>query len=224
MAGRKPVPGRGSGLALAALPRVNLLPPAEVERRTRTALIKRWTAAVAGTVMVALAVVGGSYWILGGAEQELAAEQTRTVQLTQELAGYSDVTRAVADRATLTQFRTESMGNDIAWWPVYRAIIEVLPNGTDLRGFALTPGDNPTDGVDPATVVGLGGELTLWSRDAADQARTVDRLRRLPLALVVDAGRLSAAPSDDESGFEFVVTFVANQTVYSGSFAPEGAE
>lgn len=209
---------KGSGLVLAGVPRVNLLPASELHRRAAGALIRRWVAGLLATAVVVSGLVAAAYWERMVAAQQLAAEQARTLNLNGELASLSHISRAFAERTMLTDLRAEAMGTDIEWRPLLTDLTRSLPSGADLTGFDLITGVSPIADADPTAGIGVIGRLTVRTDDPADQNRMVDTLRSLDIALAADAGALTA---DGEKGFSFVVEFVLDQTHYSGDHVPE---
>ena len=212
---RKP---KGSGLVIGGVPRVNLLPAGEVHRRAAGALVRRWVAGLLATAVVISGLVAAAYWERSIASQLLAAEQARTLNLNGELAGLSHVSRAFAERTTLTTLRTQAMGTDIRWRPLFADLAGTLPKGAELTGFDLITGINPMAEVDAQVGIGVIGRLTVYTDDPADQNRMVDRLRALDATLAADAGALTSAGED---GFSFVVELVLDQTHYSGDHVAE---
>lgn len=95
----------GAALALAGIPRVNLMPRAEIQRRERVDLTRGWAIGAGAAVLVALLVIGGAFAWRTMADQRLAAEQARTDALITELAGYADVSAALSDAEALKAFR-----------------------------------------------------------------------------------------------------------------------
>ncbi|MCW5951808.1 MAG: hypothetical protein KIT69_06090 [Propionibacteriaceae bacterium] len=209
---------KGSGLVIAGVPRVNLLPPSEVQRRAAGALVRRWAAGLVATAIVVSGLVAAAYWERGIVDQQLAAEQARTLDLNVELAGLSHVSRAFAERTTLTTLRSDAMGTDIEWRPLLADLAGSLPKGAELTGLELITGANPVADAEPGTGIGAIGRLTVGTDDPADQNRMVDKLRALDIVLAADAGALT---STGEDGFSFVVEFVLDQTHYSGDHLPE---
>ncbi|HAN24551.1 MAG TPA: hypothetical protein DCP95_08270, partial [Microbacterium ginsengisoli] len=78
-------------LVLGGAARVNLLPPAEVERRARVRLGRRWIGALVGTAVVVVLIIAAAvaYSVVGSAR--LASEQARTQQLVAETQSYQSV-------------------------------------------------------------------------------------------------------------------------------------
>lgn len=215
---RKP---KGSGLVLGGVPRVNLLPPSEVQRRAAGVLVRQWVAGLLATAVVVSGMVAAAYWGRTVADLQLAAEQARTMKLNGELAGLSHVSQALAEQTALTALRAEALGTDIEWRPLLTELTRSFPSGTELIGFELITGANPVAEAEPTAGIGVIGRLTIRTDDPADQNRMVDTLRSLDIALSADAGALT---SEDEEGFTFVVEFVLDQTHYSSDHLPEEGE
>jgi Tfp pilus assembly protein PilN len=207
--------GKRGGAIRPGPPRVNLMPAGEVARREQGILLRRWALGLLATAIVVGLAVTAALVLRIAADQRLAAEQQRTVELTAQLAEFVEVTETNANRTKLQDFVGKAAGNDLAWARLFRAITAALPDGVRLQGFQLTVGALPQAGSEPAAQVGLAGELTLRTNRAADQADTVAALRKLPGAYLVDAGDLTAGQT---GGFSFVVTFVADQSLYTGRF------
>lgn len=214
MAAKKPV------LALAGVARVNLLPKVEIERRERASLTRTWVLLAIAALAVGVLIIAGMFTVKLMADQRLAAEQARTTELIGELAGYADVSKAIATRTALESFRTKAMSNDLAWVPMLAKVTGALPEGTALMEYSLAPGGAPVGG-DPALGVGALGSLTLTAKTAAAQAAAVAALAAVPGVKIVDAGELYTA---GDAGFEFVVTIAFDQSVYSGRYAAEGSK
>lgn len=207
-------PVRG-GLVLSGVPRVNLLPPSELERRATVSLVRRWVVGVLATaVMVSGAVVGVNA-LRAAAQLELVLEQARTVDLNNELSGFTHVSRALAEQSELTTYRSAAVGNDLEWRGFVQTLLGAVPKGSQVRDFNLVTGANPAEGSDRTSSIGLIGRLTLATEDTRDVARMVENLRDLDIELSADAGSLSSA---GEEGYTYTVEFVVNQTVYSGRF------
>lgn len=211
--------GKQTALALAGVPRVNLMPRAESERRERLALTRTWAVLAIGAVVLALAVVAGAFYMKWTADQALAAEQVRTETLISELAAQSEVTQALAARDVRESFRGVAMANDFAWTPIIDDLVGSLPAGVSLIEYSLTPGPAPTD-ADPETQVGSSGPFTYTTSDSRLQAATVAALAKTPGVLSADAGALFTS---GEGTYEFTVNVTLDQTIYSGDYAADGS-
>lgn len=209
---------RGSGMVIAGVPRVNLLPASEIQRRAAGALVQRWAVGLLATAVAVAGLVAAAHWERGIAARQLAAEQARTLALNGELAGLAHVSQAFTERTALTSLRAEAVGNDLAWRALFSDLTSVIPRGAELIGFDLITGANPWVDGDPAAAIGVVGRLTIRSKDPADQNRMIDRLRALDITLAADAGSLS---SDRAEGFTFIVELVLNQTHYTGKHLVE---
>lgn len=214
MAAKKPV------LALAGVPRVNLMPRAEMERRERLSLTRTWALLAVAALAVGALVIAGAFTLKVLADQRLAAEQATTDGLLSDLSGYSDVSTAIATRGELESFRADAMATDAAWTPMLGKITGALPKGVALVEFTLSPGTPPVSD-DPTAGVGYNGVLTLGSADAKVQAVTVAALRQVEGIRSVDAGTLYQG---GEAGFEFTIAVAFDQSVYSGQYAKEAGK
>ncbi|GAA4354145.1 hypothetical protein [Microbacterium rhizosphaerae] len=203
--------------AYAGVPRVNLMPRSETDRREREALGRKWMWGVLGAILVACMIIAAAFGLTWVANERLAAEQAQTNQLVTELVGLSDVSGALASQRELTQFRAQAMGSDFAWAPVIGAVTSALPGGTTLTGFDVTSGGNPVTGSDPKTAVGLVGTFTVNSATPLDMASTVRAVRGASGVMAADGMAVTASNVVvGQYQYELSVTF--NQTIYSGQY------
>ncbi|GAA1948813.1 hypothetical protein [Microbacterium deminutum] len=207
-------------LTRSGIPRVNLMPRLETERRARDRVVRAWLWGIVATVVVAFLVVLGVFGLKWVADQGLAAEQARTNTLLTELAGLSDVSGALATEQELGAFRAEAMGSDFVWAPVINSLASGLPADVRLTGFDLVTGGIPQPG-ESASGVGLVGTLTLSSPNAIDIAPTVRRFRQLPGVSHVD-GRLVSSSQQAVGSYTYELSISFDQSIYSGAFS-EGA-
>jgi len=210
----------GKALAAGGTPRVNLLPPQEVESRSRKALRMRWLgAAISAFLLVALEGALGFAWTLRAESEQAAAVQT-SVQLQSQLAVYSELLDVQADVRSLENSRGQAGSNDQEWEPLIAEIKTVLPEGVVLIGFKLVPGAAPKPGTEASSQVGLKGTLTFSANATSAQAETITQLRTVSTFIDVDAGELSS--DGPAGGFTFMTTFSANQTRYTGRYGQSG--
>lgn len=66
---------QASALVLARVPRVNLMPVAEIERRARESLARRWLIALMVIIAAAALACAAAALLAGDAEQRIAVEQ-----------------------------------------------------------------------------------------------------------------------------------------------------
>jgi hypothetical protein len=207
-------------LTRPGIPRVNLLPRIEVDRRERSSLTRRWLWGVLGALLVALLVVAGTFLVKWAADQRLAAEQARTTALLLELAALSEVSAALSTEGELVDFRAQSMGSDFSWAPVIATLQTSLPAGVSLTGFDVITGGVP-QGDDPALEVGLIGTATLSSPNAIDIAQTVRALRAAPGIADAD-GQLVSTSQQTVGVYTYEVGVAFDQTIYSDDFTAGG--
>jgi hypothetical protein len=207
-------------IAVARVPRVNLLPPSELARRDRAKLTRRWFWAGLATLLVVVALVAGAFALKWVADQQLAAEQATTNDLLLELSALSEVSRALATETELSAFQSEALGADFAWQPVIASITSALPAGVTLAGFDVVTGGIP-QGADPAIEEGLVGVIRLESPTAIDMPATIRAVRALPSVIDAD-GRLVATSLAGVGAFQYEISVVFDQSIYSGAYAQQG--
>lgn len=208
----------------AGVPRVNLMPRVETERRARAALWRIWGWVIVGALVITVVLAAGMFWLRWAAEQQLAAEQARTQALVSELASLSDVSAAVAAQSELEAFATEAGGAAPTWTAALAAVAGSLPAGVPLAGFDLDVGGIATETPDES--VGLTGTLDLQSFTPVDIAPAIRALRALPGVMSVDGREVTSTVSapvviDDEQvqpearvyAYELTITF--DQSIYA---------
>jgi len=197
-------------------PRVNLLPRSEIERRERAALMGRWLLGVVLALILVAAVSAGAYAVSMFAGHRLAAENARTTQLIAQLAGLSEVSKIRGVQRELEDFRTEAMGADVAWMPVFSTIEGVIPGAGTITGWDLTTGALPGESEATATP-GVTGTVTLESRVPMDLVSMVRELRRQDGVIDADGALLEREATDILYRYTLTATF--DQTVYTGRYA-----
>lgn len=209
----------GSALEAGGVPRINLLPPAEVESRSRRDLRLRWI----GAAVVAAVLVGSVSSVAFGwafqASEQLVSQRQHSLELDEQLAPYSDIAALESQADKINRMRAVAGSNDLAWTELTNEIKAVLPANVALTGFQLAPGAAPARGASPATQVGLQGTLTFSADRPAAQAETINRLRKLPGLISVDAGALNMS---DSGGYTFEATVSFDQSRYTGRYALKG--
>lgn len=203
------------GVQLAGIPRVNLLPASEINRRSNTALARRWAVIVLIAAAVVVALVVGLQALNMFATARLAAERDRSTALTQELVELAPVSQTMSATKAIEQQRTDAMSGDLAWRPVLNTLAGGLPAGATITGYALTAGPAPT-GDDPTAETGLTGTVTLTSTTPVELVTATAKLRALEPVRSVDVQALAR----DEDVFTYTVTVELDQTIYSRDFDP----
>lgn len=226
---RTPAPAYG------AAPRVNLLPPAERERRERMALIRRWvTIAVAVAVVVALVGLVAALRTRS-AHRHLADERARTTALAEQLTAYRDVSAATRDRASYQAYRTRVMATDVSWGKVLGALQATLPGGATITGFdavVATPsaGGAPSAGTsNPGSAAGSAAAsaaapagtavtvtLDVSTKRPPDQQAIVAAFAKTPGVLGVD---LSSLSSQSYPRYTSTTVVFFDDSVLSGQYA-----
>lgn len=206
-------------LTVGAAPRVNLMPRAEVERRGRNVLLRRWIWGLVAALAVVVIAAGAAFWMLFTAQLRLASENLRTQALITQIAELQPVSEKLALEKDLTTFRTGAMATDLTWTTLVTSVQSALPVGVALTGFSLVPGGAPV-GEDPAGEIGASGTLTLTSQTPAEIVTLVRSLRPIPGVVVVDGWEATTA----EGGFTYLLRIVFDQSVYTGAYAEEATE
>lgn len=212
------------GVAFGGVPRVNLIPKSELDRRERAATARGWVWGVLGAIVAALALIAGAMALNWVADQRLAAEQARTNMLLTELASLAPVSGALATETDLLDFRTQSTASDFEWRPVIAQVQRALPAGVELVGFSLVVG-GASQGEDPSLETGLTGTLSLSSPNAIDIAATVRSLRGGAGVAAAD-GRLVSTSQQSVNAYTYELSIAFDQSIYTGRFASadEGGE
>ena len=205
--------------AYAGMPRLNLMPRVEVQRREREALTRRWVWGVLGAVVITLLIIAGALAVKFFADQRLLAEQARTNDLLLQLSALSEVSQSLAAEEELTQFRSEAMAADFAWAPVITKVTSILPADVMLTGFDVTSG-GAAQTEDPATEAGLVGTFSLDSPNPIDIVATVRSLRGVEGILHAD-GQAVTASSVVEGHYAYELTVTFDQSIYSNAYALE---
>lgn len=203
----------------AGVPRVNLMPRVEVERRERDKLVRLWVWIVFGAIVVALLIIAAAFAFKFFADQRLAAEQAQTNALITEIASLSEVSDALATEAELTDFRTEAMAGDLAWTPVIAKITGILPADASLTGFDVTAGA-AAQGDDPTVEEGLVGTVSIDSPTPLDIVAIIRSLRGVEGVLYADGQSVTSSQITD-GRFAYQLNVVFDQTIYSNEFAAE---
>ncbi|MRH30192.1 hypothetical protein GH740_12870 [Microbacterium sp. SYP-A9085] len=213
---------RGTALAgYGLVPRVNLLPRSETERRDRLVLVRWWLIGVVMAVVLVVLVSAGAYVINVFASQRLAAENARTTDLTTQLSGLSDVSKLQGVQRDLEAYRTEAMGADIAWVPVFDALGGLVPKDADITGWDFVTGALPAA---DAAAAGVTGTLMFTSTRPVDIVETVRGIRAAEGVIDADGAEMTGASAADgnDALYTYKITVELDQTVYTGLYAKKG--
>lgn len=202
-------------------PRVNLLPTKEVTRRANVALGRRWARIVLLALGVVAVVVVGLHAMNLFSVTRLASEQLRTQTLMTEIADLAPVSQAMSARASVQTQREQAMAGDLAWRPVLDTLKSGMPEGAAITGYELTAGPALVE-EDPTAGVGLTGTVTLSSATPVELVTATAKLRALEPVTSIDVQSL--ARDDETNDYEYVLTVVLDQTIYTGDFAAATAK
>lgn len=207
-------------LVTGAIPRVNLMPRAAIERRERSVLLRRWGWGLASALLVVAVVSAGAFTLQAAAQVRLALEQARTSDLLTQVGALQSVGAKVALQTELTEFRAKAMGTDLAWTEVVTAIEGVLPADVTVIEYSLSPGGLPQAEVDPAALAGVQGTMALTGPTPIDIVALIRDVRAIPGVLIADGW----AQTQAGDGYRYDLRVEFDQSVYTGSYAPEVAE
>ncbi|GEP49314.1 hypothetical protein FVP74_13810 [Microbacterium saccharophilum] len=204
---------------LGGMPRVNLMPRAEIDRRERGILVRRWLRGVVAALAVVALLAGGAFWLQATAAVRLALENARTNDLLSQVAALAPVRAKLDLVSELEGFRTQAMGADLEWSRLTSLAETALPEGVVLTGFTLTAGLLPV-GEDPAAEIGASGDLTLESDSPLETGAFIRSIRGLDGVLSADGREVKA-----ETGvYTYLIRIDYDQTAYTGDFAVEVSE
>lgn len=219
-------------VALAGVPRVNLMPRAELDRRERAAIIRRWGWGVVAALAVVVLVAGTGYGMNWVAQQRLAEAQSRTTSLLTELTGLANVSKALKTRGDLESFRADAMGSDLEWIKALGSLGVELPQGVAVIGFDLAPGAIPAAGTKPENESGLTGTLTLESMSPVEIVPVVRAFRDVPGVIAADgvqvtsddgsSGGGASAGSSGPVPYKYLIDVEFDQTLYTHAYAKDG--
>lgn len=211
-----------SVLVVGGMPRVDLLPPAELERRYRRGLLRRWGIGLLAAALVTVLVIAGAMALRIVAETRLASERARTDASIAEIAALSEVGDTVRTLDDLEAFRAEAMLPDFEWAQLIDAVGQTLPANVRIVGFDVTTGAGPdADAADAASAPGATVLLTLASPVPFDIVPAIRNIRPLPSILDADGREVRYEESDDDYRYE--LTILTDQEAYSGRFVPAPA-
>ncbi|MFB8147399.1 hypothetical protein ACFC1W_11715 [Microbacterium sp. NPDC056003] len=208
-----------AAIAIGGTPFVNLIPPSETARRQSARLLRRWILALVAVILVVAAATAGVFWLQLTAAQRFAVESLRTQTLLSQMAALSDVQAQLDLQSELAAFRSGAMATDMRYGGLVNAIGGVLPGGSVIAGFSIAPGGMP-QGDDPTLEVGATGTVTVASPAPQLVVPIVRNVRALPGVLEADGWEVEAT----ESGYEYELRVVFDQSVYTGAYNEEAAE
>ncbi|WP_438352118.1 hypothetical protein [Microbacterium sp. CJ88] len=201
---------------IGSLPRVDLLPPSEVQHREVIARARLWVWLCVGATVVAAVAIGATFALNVAATMRLASEQSRTLQIISGIAALSDVSADISTRSELEAMRQSAMGGDLAWTPVVALVASHLPAGVTITGYTLDAGPVPLPGGKPADATGVSGTVTFTSTAPVDFVAATREVRTAAGIRSAEVGDFTSA----QGVFTYTVRVVLDQSVYTGAFAP----
>ena len=201
---------------LSGIPRVDLTPRVEIERRDRARILRAWGWALVAAVIALLLILALTLYLNWIANVELASEQARTDALLEQSAELSDVSVALRTQRELEDFRADAMASDLDWLLLYSTLNGALPPGAALTAFDLAVGGAPVEGEEPAEQTGLRGELTVTSPTPVEIADLIRAYRALPGVIAADGWELSSSAGDGFYTNRLTIEF--DQSIYTGAY------
>lgn len=196
--------------AFGAAPRVNLMPRIEIERRLRSALLRRWGWGLAAALFGVVLLGAAAFWLQAVAQQRLDVENTRTTQLLSQVSALQPVRQKMTLERELESFRAQAMGTDLEWSAVIATLAEALPPNVAIAEYTLAPGALPV-GEDRFAETGLSGEVVLEGTTPTDIVALIRSVRGL--TGVRDADGWAQSQSGEVYRYELRVEF--DQSVYT---------
>lgn len=208
---------------IGGAPRVNLMPRAEIDRRERSVLVRRWAWALVAALLVVAAVSAGTFYLQWAAQQRLAAANATTTTLLTDLAGLTDVREAVALETELTDFRADAMATDLSWSTFVSQVDAVVPAPAILAGFELSSGTVPI-GNDPALEIGAVGSFGFNSPTPIEIVPLIRAVRALPGVVEADGWELTSEGDAEIRKYTYLLRVGVDQTIYTNAYAEAVAE
>ncbi len=202
---------REPAIVYGAPPRVDLLPPAEKQRRSLARLQQRWFRAVLVVLAVCVLAVLIAIGVRLQAGMALRAAEAERTNLQTQLAAHAEVSAMVSERDNLTTKRAEALAADMAWSKPYRLLSPVMPPGARLTGLVATAGGVATGNPDE---IGLKGVATVESARAIDQAFVLDAFAQVDHVIDVDMLGLTRT----ETGYTYQIYVAFDQGIYNTRF------
>lgn len=201
------------------IPRVNLMPRAEIDRRERGILIRRWMRGVVAAVVAVVLLSAAAFWLQATAAVRNALTNERTNSLIIELAALAPIRDKLELEAELQGYRSQAMATDMRWTGLLATAQRALPKGVDVIGFSLAPGALPS-GEDPLLEIGATGTLKLSSETPSEIVRLIRAMRPLEGVQQVDGWEVAA----ENEAYTYVLRIDFDQSVYTDPFALQEAE
>jgi hypothetical protein len=208
----------GPAFALGGAPRVNLMPRAAVERRERSALLRRWGWLLAATMLVVGLLGGGAFTVQAMAQHRLDTENARTLDLATAVAGLAPVQQKLALQSELGTFREQAMATDLSWSQFVATFERALPKNTAFAELDLHPGAVPT-GEDPTLESGVEGDFVVIGSSPDEFPPLIRAARALPGVLRADGWTQEYR----DGMYLHTLSLVVDQSVYTGAYA-KGAD
>jgi Tfp pilus assembly protein PilN len=159
-----------AGVAVATLPRVNLLPPEIAENKAFRVMQLR----LAAVVVVALAIVGLVYMQVAGGESSarnrLDAAQSQSTSLQHQISKLSNVTATAKQLEAAQGALAKAMGAEVRWSRYLNDLSITLPSNVWVTNMTVTENATPASSTAAAAATPAGktssslGSLTIQGK------------------------------------------------------------
>jgi hypothetical protein len=213
--------GKAPALVLGGDPRVQLLPPAVIQREKA----QRGKRLIAMSVVLALAIVAAGYSLafvrLATAQSDLLAAQNRTQELLLEQQSYAEAAAAASDVATVEGARSLVTSTEIAWDQVMAEVAATLPGGSTIETATMT-GQTPW-GTQPLTAGPLRAQYvaTIDLTVSLPSIPDVAALQRSLSAVTGYADSAISTVTSAEGSYSAQINLTLTSEAYTARFAEE---
>lgn len=205
-------------LVIGGMPKADLLPP-EIKAGEKARAQRRGLLAVFALVLL---IVGGAYagvtFLAQSAQGELDAANARSAQIIAEQAKYAEVSQAQQGIAAVEAARLTAMATEIDWGTELEAVMDTLPDGSDLSALTVSSTTPVVSVATPSSPLEGGRvaelQLTVLTNGLPNTAKWVRDLSELE-------GFVDATPTSittTEGVVTTVVTLHLNSAVYWNRF------
>jgi hypothetical protein len=199
-------------------PRVDLIPPSEIERRYRIKLIGRWVNAVVLITLLTVGLILGTFYFNSNASVELAAAEEQGNALLLQIDELAEVSVAQAKRNTLLDFREAAMSNHLVFSSALAEIMTHLPQGSAVTAVELVTGGVAS--AKPTEDTGMAVVLTVETATPMNVVTLTRNLRSVSWVNFAEAIALqSSGDAEQRDLFLYTVHVRADQTIYSNKFS-----
>ena len=207
-------------LVLGAEPRVDLLPPEVAAGRRGKALRRNLGASVVLVVLLALAGVAGSSWLVMQSQDNLVAAQDRTIELLAEQSKYVEARNVQNEVDLAISARRLGASTEIDWKEYLESVRAILPADVTIDAVTVNSA-SPLSLYDQATVPLQGARvatlvLDLTSTNLPEAPAWLTGLKGLP---GYEDGTPGTITQTDLGTYQVNLVLHINEEAFSQRFA-----